>query len=139
MISEERRSELDFLIRTKSPITVLAGTPAEKKALKNAKDKKYPYYQIDEPPFLKWQREKGFDGVFDDFFTISELIYCGVLSIIDLSIDSPYVLLCCNQDVKLYNGNKVFDLEKKQKVNVPVDYETLKELANYYYNGIYYV
>lgn len=139
MISEERRSELDFLIRNNYPITVLVGSAAERKALKAAKDKGYPYYQVDDKPFITWQKEKGFDGIFDDLYTIAELIYCGVLSIVDLSIDNPYVMLCCNNKIKLYNGEQLFNMDQGQKINVPVDPETLKELANYYYNGIYYV
>jgi hypothetical protein len=107
-MDSNRRQELEFLLRIRYPLYVVAGQAHRPQS-----------------PFMP----KDLQG---DIFTLTELIEEGAFSIIRFEYISGYLKVIANVDICLHNGTSRNYLETGQALEISISDDCLDEILEFY-------
>lgn len=124
MITNERVNELFFLVENKYSIGMVLNNQSKTDAKKHYSDN---YEQIfsDNNNASLWNP----DSILDDFYTVFELVYIGLLIIEELDMVSQCGHFHPSRDFKAYNGNMVLDAKEDIRLTMPLDSSTIDKLT----------
>jgi hypothetical protein len=133
MLDKDRLDELLFLVETRYPVLVINGSQGELKAIENAKKHNNPMYNINNH-LAKLPKYSTPELLYEDIYTILDLIYAEVFSIVYIDVELCYVAVRSAYDFRLFNGTEIVDIEFGQQLKCQVDHYILNQVAEYFYS-----
>lgn len=124
MIDEKRSKELDFLIRNDYPIIMILDNEQKREAGKTYKEN-YDRVFSDIPSDGGLTRP----DIFDDFYTIIEMVYLGVLDIYNLDTEDVCGHFFPTKNFLAYNGERTINVKKGVLLTIPLDSSTIDKLS----------